>query len=111
MDVHALRGRMRSRSLARAAPYGVRLASGLPRPLGTRPSRRPDLVQRVWRAALARLPGAQGMDVDQGARRLEVRTSRGAELRAGAVPLRARDRKSGAGADGARTAQHRVLSL
>src|SRR5437660_1395647 len=85
MDVRELRGGLRAGPVAREASRRLRLARRLSGAPDARASGGSDLVQRVRRPALARVPRAQGLDVDPGARRREVRPVGVAELRPGKV--------------------------
>ena len=88
--LHAVRGGVRAGEGRRGAPahlLGLSRLPGSARPAASRRGR--PLVQRVRRAAVPRLPRAQGVDVAQGARRRPVRPARAAEHRPGALPRRA----------------------
>ena len=110
VDVPALRDRRGAGAQRGGAPPRLLPHPRLPGPRRARAGRR-DLAVRLRGAALARLPGAEGLDEHQGARHPQVRPPGSAERGAGPLPGRPGGRGGGAGAAGPRAAEHRLLPL
>ena len=92
-------------------PRRVRHPVELPRGDASRHRRRRAALRRAWRAALTRVPGAQGVDVAQDAWRSRAGPAGGAERPAGAPPPRPGRGPPPARAAGAGAAQCRVLPV
>ena len=76
VDVAPLRDRLRARAGPAAPPRRVRPDARVPRAFDARHRGRGHLVQRLRRRTLARLPGAEGVDGAEGARRGALRADR-----------------------------------